>query len=255
MSDVTRLLSAAEQGDSGATTSIDADYNGLDPVDVSVTNTDNDVPPAKFYVVDDGGPDRNYEYGSTGSAIENFALNNANTAPRRAASDKVWVVDANKKVYVYETSGALLGSSTAGSLHAAAQVEGIATNGTDIWIVDAKQAKVFRYTGAASRLSGSQNAASSFNLNGSNIGRGTSSPTTRRFGSSTTRAPTRCSTTDAAALGGQRSPAGWCCRRRVRSLWTATASPTYGCGRCRTDRRGRCHCRRTTAARCPRGRA
>jgi hypothetical protein len=47
-------------------------------------------------------------------------------------------------------------------------VEGIATNGTDVWIVDAKQDKVFRYTGAASRLSGSQNAASSFNLNSGN---------------------------------------------------------------------------------------
>ncbi|MBC7853576.1 MAG: hypothetical protein IAF94_09080, partial [Pirellulaceae bacterium] len=45
-----------------------------------------------------------------------------------------------------------------------ATVEGIATNGTDVWIVDARQDKVFKYTGAASRLSGSQNAASSFNL-------------------------------------------------------------------------------------------
>ena len=45
---------------------------------------------------------------------------------------------------------------------------GIATNGTDVWIVDDKSDKVFKYTGAASRLSGSQNAASSFNLNGSN---------------------------------------------------------------------------------------
>ena len=45
---------------------------------------------------------------------------------------------------------------------------GIATNGTDIWLVDNKQDKVYKYTGAASRLSGSQNAASSFNLNSSN---------------------------------------------------------------------------------------
>jgi hypothetical protein len=46
--------------------------------------------------------------------------------------------------------------------------EGIATNGVDVWIVDSKSDKVFRYTGAASRLSGSQTAASSFALNGSN---------------------------------------------------------------------------------------
>ena len=49
-----------------------------------------------------------------------------------------------------------------------ATVEGIATNGTDVWIVDAKQDKVFRYTNAAGLLSGSQNAASSFSLNSGN---------------------------------------------------------------------------------------
>ena len=126
----------------------------------------------KFYVVNDGSTDRTYEYTATGIAVENYALNSGNTAPRGAAStaagDKVWVVDANKNVYVYNTSGGLLGSWTAGSLASNATVEGIATNGTDIWIVDAKQDKVFRYTGAASRLSGSQNAASSFSLNSSN---------------------------------------------------------------------------------------
>ena len=134
------------------------------------TILDNDT--TKFYVVNDGSPDRTYEYGAAGNAVENYALNSGNTAPRGAAStaagDKVWVVDANKKVYVYNTSGGLLGSWTAGSLTANAQVEGIATNGTDIWIVDAKQDKVFKYTGAASRLSGSQNAASSFSLNSGN---------------------------------------------------------------------------------------
>jgi hypothetical protein len=78
------------------------------------------------------------------------------------------VIDANKKVYAYDTSGALLGSWTAGSLHATAQMEGIATNGTDIWLVDAKQDRVYRYAGAASRLSGSQNAANSFALNSGN---------------------------------------------------------------------------------------
>ena len=77
-------------------------------------------------------------------------------------------MDANKNVYVYNTSGGLLGSWAAGSLASNATVEGIATNGTDVWIVDAQQDKIFRYTGAASRLSGSQNAASSFALNSSN---------------------------------------------------------------------------------------
>ena len=123
-------------------------------------------------MVNDGSPDRTYEYAAAGTANEDYAINSGNTAPRGAAStaagDKVWVVDANKKVYVYNTSGGLLGSWTAGSLASNATVEGIATNGTDVWIVDAKQDKVFRYTGAASRLSGTQNAASSFSLNSAN---------------------------------------------------------------------------------------
>ena len=90
-------------------------------------------------------------------------------AARRAdAGDKTWVVDANRKVYVYNTSGGLLGSWTAGTLASNATVEGIATNGTDVWIVDAKSDKVYKYAGAASRLSGSQNAASSFSLNSGN---------------------------------------------------------------------------------------
>ena len=106
------------------------------------------------------------------SLIESYSLNSGNTAPRGAAStiagDKTWVVDANRKVYVYNTSGGLLGSWTAGTLATNATVEGIATNGTDVWIVDAKSDKVYKYTGAATRLSGSQNAASSFSLNSAN---------------------------------------------------------------------------------------
>lgn len=132
------------------------------------TIVDNDPQPTKFYVVDDGSANKTFEYGASGAAIENYAANSGNSSPRGAAStaagDKVWVVDANKKVYVYNNAGGLLGSWTAGTLASNATVEGIATNGTDVWIVDARQDKVFKYAGAATRLSGSQNAASSFNL-------------------------------------------------------------------------------------------
>jgi hypothetical protein len=108
----------------------------------------------------------------TGSAVENYNLDSGNAAPRGAAStaagDKVWVVDNNRKVFVYDTSGGLLGSWTAGTLANNAQPQGIATNGTDVWIVDGKSDKVFKYTGAAMRLSGSQNANSNFALNSGN---------------------------------------------------------------------------------------
>ncbi|MEX2138256.1 MAG: S8 family serine peptidase [Pirellulales bacterium] len=130
------------------------------------------LPATKFYVVDDGSPDRTYEYGASGAAIENYMINSGNTASRGAAStaagDRLWVIDANQKVFVYDSAGALLGSWTAGSLSWRSQVQGIATDGTDIWIVDADRDKVFRYAGGANRLLGSQNAASSFALNKGN---------------------------------------------------------------------------------------
>ena len=127
---------------------------------------------AKFYVVNDAAADSTFRYDGIGTSGALSTLATANMAPRGSAStaagDRVWVVDANKTVYVYDAGGMLLGSWTAGSLPQNAQVQGIATDGTDIWIVDAAQDKVFRYTGAASRVSGSQNAASSFSLNKNN---------------------------------------------------------------------------------------
>jgi hypothetical protein len=104
--------------------------------------------------------------------VESYNVNSGNSAPRGAAStasgDKVWVVDANRNVYVYSPSGTLLGSWSVSGFNNSAQFEGIAVSGNDVWIVDAKSDKVYRYTGAASRLSGSQNAASSFSLNSGN---------------------------------------------------------------------------------------
>jgi hypothetical protein len=128
--------------------------------------------PTKFYVVNDGSFNRTYEYAARGDVTMSYNISSGNAAPRgatsTAAGDNVWVVDANKKVYVYDAAGGILGTWSAAGLNPSAQVEGIATNGTDIWIVDAKQDKVYRYAGAASRLSGSQNAVSSFSLNSAN---------------------------------------------------------------------------------------
>ena len=126
----------------------------------------------KFYVVNDGSPDQTYRYGAPGNSQGSSSLSSGDTAPRgvatTAAGTTVWVADANGTVYVYSPGGGLLGSWTAGGLPSEAQVEGIATNGTDIWLLDNKQDKVFKYTGAANRLSGSQSATSSFALNSGN---------------------------------------------------------------------------------------
>ena len=74
----------------------------------------------KFYVVNDATQNLTYEYTTGGQSIETYSLNTGNPAPRGAAStvagDKTWVVDANRKVYVYNNSGTLLGSWTAGTL-------------------------------------------------------------------------------------------------------------------------------------------
>ena len=113
-------------------------------------------------------PTRTYKYQASGTAQAPYGLSLNDLDPRGVASNAAgttqWVVDANKNVYVYSPGGALLGSWSAGGLSSSAQLTGIATNGTDIWLVDSNADKVFKYTGAASRLSGSQNAASSFNL-------------------------------------------------------------------------------------------
>jgi hypothetical protein len=61
-------------------------------------------------------------------------------------------------------AGALLGSWSAGGMSSSAQLTGIATNGTDIWLLDNYSHKVYDYAGAASLLSGSQSASSSFSL-------------------------------------------------------------------------------------------
>lgn len=146
--------------------------NGATIIDNQGLGTIQDNDATKFYVVDDAASNKSFNYGRTGLATGSFGLIANNSAPRGAASSaagtKLWTIDANKAVYVYNPSGTLLGSWSAGNLSGAAQVEGIATNGTDVWVVDNKQDKIFRYAGAASRLSGSQNAASSFSLNSGN---------------------------------------------------------------------------------------
>jgi hypothetical protein len=122
----------------------------------------------KFYVVDDAATDRNYRYSLTGNAFTSSTLGSGDTAPRgvaaNAAGTTIWAVDNNKTVYVYNPTGSLLGSWTAGGLGSSATLTGIATDGTNIWVVDSHADKVYKFTGAASRLSGNQNAASSFSL-------------------------------------------------------------------------------------------
>jgi hypothetical protein len=134
---------------------------------------------AKFYVVNQatpslGGTDTAFKYQAYGTVQAPFHLSLNDLTPMgvaaNAAGTTEWVVDANKNVYVYSPGGTLLGSWSAGGLSSSATLTGIATNGTDIWLVDSSAAKVYKYAGAASRLSGSQSPASSFSLAGGRNG-------------------------------------------------------------------------------------
>jgi DNA-binding beta-propeller fold protein YncE len=138
----------------------------------TATIADGDAP-AKFYVVNDatttaGGANATFRYQASGSPEAPSGLSVSNLDPRGVASNAAgtmqWVVDANKNVFVYSPGGALLGSWSAAGLGSSAQLTGITTNGSDIWLVDATTATVYKYAGAASRLSGSQSVTSSFAL-------------------------------------------------------------------------------------------
>lgn len=126
-----------------------------------------------FLVLNDASTNIAYNYSDSGTLQGSFALAAENATPRGATSlvgvEKTWIVDANRNVYIYDrVSGMLLGSWSAGSMPNNATPEGIATDGKNIWIVDSRSDKVYRFDDAASRLSGSQNAASSFGGVGSN---------------------------------------------------------------------------------------
>jgi hypothetical protein len=132
------------------------------------TINDDEMPPTKFYVVDDASQNRTFEYTAAETLVESYSVNSGNSAPRGVAAslagDKIWVVDANRKVYVYNTTGGSLGSWMAGTLANKAKPEGVTTNGTDIWIVDGRSDKIYEYANAASLVTGAPTANSFFAL-------------------------------------------------------------------------------------------
>jgi len=158
----------------GNSNSSDPLYSGLNPADIALVNIDNDpiVGDTKFYVVNDTTVDRTFEYDAAGNSVENYTLNPANTTTRgiatNAAGTRLWVLDANRRVYIYNNSGVLQGSWTLGTLPSTALVEGIATNGTHLWVVDRSTRRVYYYANAASRTSGTQTATANFALNSGN---------------------------------------------------------------------------------------
>ena len=141
--------------DNGGATATDTVGVTVNPLVVSDT---------KFYVVDDSVDDM-FEYEADGTPVENYHLGSGNNSPRGVAADitgtTVWVIDNDDSVYVHDNAGNLLRSWRASGL---SRPEGIATDGTDVWIVDSGDDAIYQYSGAASRTSGSQAADAVFGL-------------------------------------------------------------------------------------------
>ncbi|WP_253155892.1 RHS repeat-associated core domain-containing protein [Stieleria tagensis] len=125
------------------------------------------VAPTRFYV-SDSATNAVHRYNTVGTSLGDFqtvaALNPRGTTTT-GTGNPIWIVSeegANERVYIYDTDGTTrLGDWTARGLESP---EGIATDGTDIWIVDDGMDKVKRYADAASRTAGQQVAVSEFQL-------------------------------------------------------------------------------------------
>jgi protocatechuate 3,4-dioxygenase beta subunit len=129
-------------------------------------------PGSKFYVVDPScGSDDLLGYSASGTLNASTPLSTYNSDARGitgdAAGTKLWVLDADKGVYVYKADGTKLGAWTAsdlGSFYSGSAPEGIALDGNDLWIVDRATKKLHWYDEAGSRVSGSNTAERTFSL-------------------------------------------------------------------------------------------
>ena len=138
---------------SGAISAIEFDSSG------QATDSEHSI-----FVVDTS-TDQAFQYGFAGEFDSSFSLDAANRSRGAATSpdgSKLFVINANRRVYVFDTeTDQLLGSWRAAGVGV---VQGIATDGEDVWIVDRYRDKVHHFENAATYLSGSHAPSSSFLL-------------------------------------------------------------------------------------------
>lgn len=123
----------------------------------------------KFYVVDNQA-DTAFRYSATGEDTGSFALDssaaNSRGATSNAAGDSVWVIDGSThQVAVHRPDGTIRGSWLAAGL---SDPQGLATDGSDVWIVDAETDTIAHYAGAATLTAGVALASGSFALSAEN---------------------------------------------------------------------------------------
>jgi len=141
--------------------------NGIKNVPDQVTATIINAGDLRFFVVDNGVDDI-FGYSTTGAQRNRTDLVAGATNPRGITTtvdgSKLWVLNANKVVYVLDGSGKSLGSWSAGQPKQLRTPTGITTDGTDIWIVDKGTDTVYRFNNAVGVTTGSLIASSSFKL-------------------------------------------------------------------------------------------
>ncbi|MCA9140059.1 MAG: tandem-95 repeat protein [Planctomycetales bacterium] len=122
----------------------------------------------KFFVVDTD-VESTFEYASDGTLVATNGLRDNNRGAQGAAASSdgsnIYVVNGNLRVFVYDDAGGYQGFWTAVGPERA---DGIATDDTDIWILDRKLDIVFHYANAAALRGGEIAATDSFGLHANN---------------------------------------------------------------------------------------
>ena len=127
----------------------------------------------KFFVVDSVA-NTTFRYASDGTETGSFPLDvvaqDPTGATSNAAGDAVWVIDGTSHHFaVHGPDGSFVGSWLAMGLE---NPQGIATDGSDLWVVDARttdDATVLHYPVAAGYIIGAAVPTGSFSLHPDNI--------------------------------------------------------------------------------------
>ena len=124
----------------------------------------------RFYVVD-ALSDAAFRYTSDGTSNGQLAtgqeVRNARGVTSNLAGDRIWVVEGDRsgRVLAFGSDGEQVDCwYAAGTV----QPEGLATDGTDIWLVDASLREILHYPGAAA-FTGGLTASNSFALHPENV--------------------------------------------------------------------------------------